>query len=131
LDLKNIGTDYLRNMLIFKVFYFDSAHFLPNVPENHKCRQMHGHTYKLIVFIEGDNKNNLGWVMDFAELKNVINPIIDVIDHKVLNEITGLENPTCENIAKWLWVKIKVKIPALSKIELHETPTTGVVYNGK
>lgn len=118
-------------MEIFKKYYFDSAHFLPNVPENHKCRNMHGHTYKLIVFISGNIENNNGWVMDFAVLKNTINSIIEIIDHKVLNDISGLENPTCENIARWLWVKIKVVIPELTRIELHETPTTGVIYNGE
>lgn len=118
-------------MEIFKKYFFDSAHFLPNVPADHKCRQMHGHTYKLIVFVSGSADNAEGWIMDFAELKKEITPIIDIIDHKVLNEIKGLENPTCENIAKWLWVKIKEKIPALIRIELHETPTTGVIYSGE
>ncbi|MGI8893522.1 MAG: 6-carboxytetrahydropterin synthase QueD [Bacteroidia bacterium] len=118
-------------MEIFKKYYFDSAHYLPNVPENHKCRNMHGHTYKLIVFVKGDTDIDKGWVMDFAELKNAINPIIEIVDHKILNDISGLENPTCENIAKWLWIKIKEKIPALIRIELHETPTTGVIYQGE
>ncbi len=118
-------------MEIFKKYYFDSAHFLPHVPENHKCRNMHGHTYKLIVFISGNAENKNGWVMDFAVLKSTINPIIEIIDHKVLNDISGLENPTCENIARWLWVKIKEVIPELIRIELHETPTTGVIYSGE
>lgn len=114
-------------MQIFKVFYFDSAHFLPNVPENHKCRQMHGHTYKLIVYIKGSADNREGWVVDFAELKNRINPIIELVDHKVLNDIKGLENPTCENIAKWLCEKIRKEFPAFKKLELHETLTTGTI----
>ena len=114
-------------MQIFKTFYFDSAHFLPNVPEDHKCRQMHGHTYKLIIYISGSNDNHEGWIVDFAELKNRINPVIELVDHKVLNEIKGLENPTCENIAKWLWENIKKDFPSLSKLELHETPTTGAI----
>lgn len=114
-------------MQIFKIFYFDSAHFLPNVPEDHKCRQMHGHTYKLIVYITGSAINHEGWIIDFAELKSRINPIIELVDHKVLNEIKELENPTCENIAKWLWEKIKKELPDLSRLELHETPTTGAI----
>jgi 6-pyruvoyltetrahydropterin/6-carboxytetrahydropterin synthase len=118
-------------MEIFKEFTFDSAHFLPNVAPGHKCRGMHGHTYRLVVFIEGEVDKDLGWVMDFADLKRVIEPIVDSVDHKLLNEIKGLENPTCEIFAIWLWDSIKPQIPLLSKIELNETPTSGVVYRGK
>lgn len=118
-------------MLIFKQFTFDSAHFLPNVPEGHKCREIHGHTYRLTVFIEGDPDPKLGWVIDFAELKGAIEPIVKMVDHKFLNNIEGLENPTCELIAVWLWDRIKPKVPGLKKIELNETPTSGVVYEGR
>ncbi len=117
-------------MLIFKEFTFDSAHFLPHVPEGHKCKEMHGHTYRLRVWIEGKPDPVIGWVMDFAELKKVIKPIIELIDHKVLNNVVGMENPTCENIAIWIWDQIKPVLPALSKIELHETPSSGVIYEG-
>jgi 6-pyruvoyltetrahydropterin/6-carboxytetrahydropterin synthase len=118
-------------MEIFKQFTFDSAHFLPNVPLEHKCRNMHGHTYRLVVFINGKPDKHLGWVMDFSDVKNVIDPIVDRVDHHVLNDIEGLENPTCENIAIWLWNQIKPELPALSRLELHETPTSGVVYAGE
>lgn len=127
MQINNYGTGPMPVLKIFKVFYFDSAHFLPNVPLNHKCRQMHGHTYKLIVHIKGSAQNREGWVLDFAELKNRINPVIESVDHKVLNDIKGLENPTCENIAYWLWEKIKKEFPSLQKLELHETPTTGTI----
>ena len=118
-------------MEIFKQFTFDSAHFLPHVPVGHKCREIHGHTYRLVVYIQGDLDENLGWVMDFAEVKKQIDPIVKSIDHQLLNNIEGLENPTCEGIAVWLWDKIKPGLPGLSKIELHETPSSGVVYCGK
>jgi 6-pyruvoyltetrahydropterin/6-carboxytetrahydropterin synthase len=85
----------------------------------------------MLVHIEGDLDEHLGWVMDFSEMKKVIGPIVDSIDHKMLNDIPGLENPTCEKIAVWLWNKIKPEIPMLVKIELHETPTSGAVYEGK
>jgi len=117
-------------MLIFKKFTFDSAHALPNVPDGHKCKEVHGHTYKLTLFIEGDLIDHLDWVMDFAVVKKTVDPIIDIVDHKYLNDIEGLENPTCEKIAIWLWNKIKVGIPALKRIELNETPTSGVIYEG-
>ena len=117
-------------MIIFKKFTFDSAHSLPNVPDGHKCKEVHGHTYHLTVFIEGELDSKLGWVMDFAVIKDVIKPIVDIIDHKYMNDIEGLENPTCEIIAKWLWDRIKPGIPMLTKIELNETPTSGTVYSG-
>ena len=118
-------------MQIFKQFTFDSAHFLPNVPEGHKCKNMHGHTYRLVVYLEGPLKVHLEWVEDFAVVKNAINPIIKELDHQVLNDLPGLENPTCEQIAIWIWNRIKPQLPLLKKIELHETPTSGVVYKGK
>lgn len=118
-------------MQIFKQFTFDSAHFLPHVPDGHKCKEIHGHTYRLTVYVEGALEKKLEWVMDFAEMKNVIDPVVKSIDHKLLNNISGLENPTCEIIAVWLWNKIKPEVPLLTKIELHETPTSGAVYEGK
>lgn len=118
-------------MILYKEFTFDSAHFLPNVPPGHKCRAMHGHTYRLVAFMEGPLDKELGWVMDFADVKAIIDPIVKSLDHHLLNEIEGLENPTCELIAVWLWDKIKPQLPLLCKIELHETPTSGVVYTGE
>lgn len=118
-------------MRIFKKFTFDSAHFLPNVPNGHKCKNIHGHTYHLTVYFEGDLDDRLKWVIDFGEVKNVIKPIIDSIDHKLLNDIEGLENPTCEVLSIWLWDKIKMQIPALSSIKLFENTTSGVIYEGK
>jgi len=118
-------------MEIYKDFSFDSAHFLPNVPDGHKCKNMHGHTYKLRVFVKGAPDPHFGWIMDFKELKDIINPLIDQLDHKLLNDISGLENSTAENITIWIWNKIKPLLPLLSKIELYETPTTGVIYTGE
>jgi 6-pyruvoyltetrahydropterin/6-carboxytetrahydropterin synthase len=118
-------------MEIYKEFSFDSAHFLPNVPQGHKCRNMHGHTYKLKVYIKGTPDPKFGWIMDFKELKDVVNRVIDQLDHKLINDIPGLENPTAEYITMWIWQQIKPLLPLLSRIELHETPTTGVIYAGE
>ncbi len=118
-------------MEIFKKFSFDSAHFLPEVPDGHKCKAIHGHTYRMTLYFEGKLDEQLGWVIDFAEIKKEVNPIVKSIDHKLLNDIEGLENPTCEVIAIWLWNKIKPKIPLLCRIELNETLTSGVVYEGR
>ena len=117
-------------MVIFKQFTFDSAHFLPNVPEMHKCRALHGHTYKLVIYLEGLPDKQFGWVIDFADVKAIVEPVIAAIDHKLLNDVPGLENPTCELLAVWLWEQIHTGLPSLMKIELHETPTSGVVYEG-
>ena len=118
-------------MTIYKTFTFDSAHFLPNVPDGHKCKAMHGHTYQLTGFLEGELEPKLDWVVDFAELKNVVKPILDTVDHKLINALAGLENTTCENFAIWFWNKIIVKMPMLTKIELKENATSGAIYEGK
>lgn len=117
-------------MKLFKQFSFDSAHFLPHVPPDHKCRNVHGHTYHLKLFIEGTPDPEMGWVIDFADLKQLVDPVVKKLDHQLLNDIPGLENPTCERIAIWIWNAIKPALPALSRIELNETPTSGVVYEG-
>ena len=118
-------------MKIFKTFTFDSAHFLPHVPDGHKCKNTHGHTYRLTVYFEGRLHQELGWVEDFADIKKVVKPIVDQLDHQLMNNIEGLENPTCEVIAIWLWDRIKTALPSLSRVELHETPTSGAIYEGE
>lgn len=118
------------NMIIYKQFFFDSAHFLPKVPKGHKCGDLHGHTYKLTVFFEGDLDPEEGWLIDFNEIKKIVDPVVSSIDHKLLNDIPGLENPTSELLSVWLWNKIKPELPLLSRIELNETPTSGVLYEG-
>jgi 6-pyruvoyltetrahydropterin/6-carboxytetrahydropterin synthase len=118
-------------MTIYKQFSFDSAHFLPHVPEGHKCKNLHGHTYHLTVFVAGGVKEREGWVMDYGDLKTVAGPVIDLLDHSLLNEIAGLENPTAELLSVWIWNKIKPLLPQLSRIELKETPSSGVIYEGE
>jgi 6-pyruvoyltetrahydropterin/6-carboxytetrahydropterin synthase len=118
-------------MLIYKEFTFDSAHFLPNVPDGHKCKEMHGHTYRLRIWIKGQPDPHLGWVMDFAVLKSIVKPVVAELDHKCMNNVAGLENPTCELIAVWIWNRLKPLLQAMDHLELHETPTSGVIYNGE
>lgn len=118
-------------MEIYKEFTFDSAHFLPNVPPEHKCRALHGHTYHLRVYIKGKPDNETGWIMDFKVIKDLITPLIDQLDHKLINKVEELENPTAENISIWFWNRLKTMLPGLSKIELKETATTGVIYSGE
>lgn len=118
-------------MEIYKEFAFDAAHFLPNVPPEHKCRGIHGHTYHLRVYIKGIPQDEPGWIIDFKELKDLVLPLIEKLDHKLINKVEGLENPTAENITIWLWNQLKTMLPGLSRIELKETPTTGVIYSGE
>jgi len=119
-----------NTMEIFKKFTFEAAHLLPNVPTGHKCARLHGHSYSLTVHVSGEPDAHNGWIMDFAEITSVVDPIVKQLDHYYLNEIQGLENPTSENIVRWLWPQIKQALPALSKLELSETCTSGCVYKG-
>ena len=117
-------------MEIYKNFSFDSAHYLPNLPEDHKCRRMHGHTFNVKVHITGTVDPEIGWIMDFAEIKTICDPVIKQLDHRVLNDIKGLNNPTSENLAKWIWEKVKSELPGLKKIIVSETCSTGCVFRG-
>ncbi|MCB9287191.1 MAG: 6-carboxytetrahydropterin synthase QueD [Lewinellaceae bacterium] len=118
-------------MEIFKEFTFDAAHYLPNVPETHKCRRLHGHTYRLRLWMKGGLDPHLGWVMDFGDIKAAWRSIEPLLDHRTLNEVEGLENPTAEHIAVWIWGRLKPQLPLLHKVELWESPTAGVVYEGR
>ncbi|MDC0598962.1 6-carboxytetrahydropterin synthase QueD [Gammaproteobacteria bacterium] len=117
-------------MEIYKEFTFEAAHRLPNVPENHQCSRLHGHSFKIEVHVSGQVDKHLGWVMDFAEIKTAVKPIIAKLDHYYLNDIEGLENPTSENIARWVWANLKPLLPELSKLVIKETCTSGCVYSG-
>jgi len=117
-------------MDIYKEFSFEAAHMLPNVPDGHKCKRLHGHSFNVEVHVSGPLHETLGWVMDFADLKAVVKPVVARLDHYYLNDIAGLENPTSEVIACWLWQQIKPLLPFLSKIVVKETCTSGCVYTG-
>ena len=113
-----------------KVFSFDAAHFLPHVPEGHKCKNMHGHTYSLYVSVQGEVEEATGWVVDFADIKAVVKPLVAQLDHQLLNEIDGLENPTAEHIAIWFWNRIAPALPGLYQITVSESPQNIVRYRG-
>lgn len=117
-------------MEIFKEFTFDSAHWLPFVPDDHKCRRMHGHTYIVRLYLRGELHPILGWVTDFADIKAAWKPLEQQLDHRVLNDIPGLENPTAENLALWIWNRLKPQLPLLSKVVVCENQTSGVEYTG-
>lgn len=118
-------------MEIFKVFTFEAAHRLPNVPAGHKCARLHGHSFQVEVRVSGPIDPQSGWVMDFADIKDAFAPIYDQLDHNYLNEIPGLENPTSEVLARWIWDRLIKTLPALSRIVVYETCTSGCSYDGQ
>ena len=118
-------------MEIHKAFRIDAAHRLPHVPKGHRCGKIHGHSFHVEVHIAGPVDHDAGWVIDFAEIKKAFQPLHDQLDHSFLNEIEGLENPTSENIAVWIWERLRPSLPNLSKIAVMETPESGCVYQGR
>lgn len=117
-------------MDIFKIFYIEAAHHLPNVPPGHKCRRLHGHSFRVEIHISGEVDAQTGWVADFADIKAAFQPLYDQLDHHYLNDIEGLENPTTEVLARWIWQRLKPALPQLSQISIQETCTAGCVYRG-
>ncbi|MEI7949976.1 MAG: 6-carboxytetrahydropterin synthase QueD [Gammaproteobacteria bacterium] len=117
-------------MEIYKEFSFEAAHLLPNVPAGHKCGRLHGHSFRVEVHVAGPLHPNLGWVMDYADIKQIVKPVIARLDHYYLNDIPGLDNPTSEVIARWLWQQLKPLLPELCRIVIKETCTSGCVYSG-
>ena len=117
-------------MEIFKIFQLEAAHWLPRVPPGHKCARMHGHSFRVEVHVHGEPAADTGWVMDFAEVKAAFAPVFEQLDHRCLNDVPGLENPTSERLAMWIWEALKPALPELGKIVVHETCTSGCVYSG-
>lgn len=118
-------------MEIYKRFTFEAAHRLPHVPEGHKCGRLHGHSFEMEVHVAGEPGEQTGWVLDFADIKSACAPVIDSLDHRYLNEIEGLENPTSENIARWVWRRLVGVLPGLCAVTVKETCSSGCVYRGE
>lgn len=117
-------------MKITQAFTFEAAHRLPNVPEGHRCARMHGHSYRVELTLEGEVDPHTGWIVDFYEVERVFAPILERLDHHCLNEVEGLENPTAEVIAAWIWHAAKADLPALASVKLFETPMSWAEYEG-
>ena len=114
-----------------KTFQFEAAHLLPNLPLTHKCRRLHGHSFKVEIAVAGECDPKLGWLVDYGELSDIFKPILDQLDHYYLNDIPGLENATSENLAAWIWERLKPKLPLLTEIVVAETCQSRCVYQGK
>ncbi|QAX81954.1 6-carboxytetrahydropterin synthase QueD [Candidatus Pseudomonas adelgestsugas] len=117
-------------MEIFKEFTFESAHRLPYVPESHKCWRLHGHSFKVAIHLVGNLDYNTGWLRDFSNIKAIFKPLHERLDHNYLNDIPGLENPTSEVLAQWIWTELKPTLPELSAVRIYETCTSGCIYRG-
>jgi 6-pyruvoyltetrahydropterin/6-carboxytetrahydropterin synthase len=118
------------NVRLVHEFRFEAAHRLPKVPPGHKCSRLHGHSFKVEIACEGPVNPDTGWFIDFDELYKIWQPIHDVLDHHYLNEVPGLENPTSEILAKWIWDKMKVPLPSLQQVTLFETCDARCEYRG-
>ena len=116
---------------LVKTFRFDAAHSLTGVPKGHKCSHMHGHGYRVDVHVAGPVDPKAGWVMDYADLKRVVGPLIDSLDHQNLNDIPGLENSTSELLAKYLWDRILPSLPGLQAVVVWESDTSRCIYRGE
>lgn len=111
-----------------RTYRFEAAHFLPRVAPGHKCARMHGHSYSVDVILEGALDPELGWLLDFGDLDAIVTPVIDQLDHRVLNEIEGLANPTSELLAQWLWKRLRPHLPTLVEVATCETPGARCAY---
>ena len=125
-----VTTPAQGRMDIFKVFTIEAAHRLPHVPEGHQCARLHGHSFRIELHVSGEPGPDTGWVMDFADIKAAFKPLYEQLDHHYLNEIDGLDNPTSERLAMWIWARLKPALPLLSEVVVHETCTSGCRYLG-
>ena len=117
-------------MEIFADFSFEAAHRLPRVSPDHKCARLHGHSFRVRVTVTGEVDPKVGWLVDFGDVAAAFAPIHDALDHRYLNEIEGLENPTSETLAVWIWRRLSPTLMGLSAVQVRETCNTGCIYRG-
>ena len=118
-------------MEIFKSVHFEAAHRLPQVPPAHPCARLHGHSYQLELHVTGPVDPRLGWVLDFGDLRRIVQPVLEQLDHRCLNDVPGLDNPTSENLAHWLWERLKGPLPLLERVTVHETCSARCDFEGE
>ena len=118
-------------MNVFKTFTIEAARSLPNLPDGHPCKNIHGHSFKITITVTGNVDNKTGFVMDFGDIDETFNPLLSKLDHSYLNDIEGLENPSSENVCQWIWERFAPSLPGLSKIDIKETESTGCIYKGE
>lgn len=116
---------------LIKTFRFEAAHSLPTFPDGHKCRRLHGHSFRFDVVVEGKVDPAKGYLIDYGDIKKAVDPLVKRLDHYYLNEIEGLDNPTSEMLSKWIWDRVKPALPMLAKIVVYETCTSACEYRGE
>ena len=125
-----IGKETSMRVELRKTFQFEAAHLLPHLPQSHKCRRLHGHSFKVEIVVAGDCDPKLGWLIDYADISDAFKPLLAQLDHYYLNEIPGLDNPTSENISAWIWERLKPALPLLTEVVVAETCQSRCVYRG-
>lgn len=114
-----------------RTFQFEAAHRLPHLPDTHKCHRLHGHSFKVELAVAGPCDPHRGWLMDYADIAAAFQPLLDQLDHRYLNEVPGLQNPTSENLAAWIWARLKPALPQLVEVVVAETCQARCVYRGE
>ncbi len=127
---KPVGCDASNRVRLAREFTFEAAHRLRHVPTGHKCARLHGHSFHVELVCEGEIDPHAGWLIDFADIKRAFTPLFHQLDHHYLNEIEGLENPTAEHIARWIWTRLKPTLPLLAQVNIAETCTARCEYRG-
>ena len=117
-------------MKITQAFTFEAAHRLPHVPPTHRCHRLHGHSYRVELRLEGPLDPATGFVADFFDIEHAFAPLLTRLDHHCLNTVEGLENPTAELIAIWIWDRVKPLLPLLATVVVFETPNCWAEYSG-
>lgn len=120
----------MTRVRITQGFTFEAAHFLPRVPKTHRCARMHGHSYRVDLTLEGEVDAQTGFLVDFYDVEAAFAPLLARLDHHCLNEIEGLENPTAELIAVWIWDRVRPHLPQLAQVRIYETPLSFADYGG-
>lgn len=113
-----------------KRFSFEAAHWLPTFPDGHKCRRLHGHSFRVTVVVAGTVPEDKGYLVDYGVIREATRPVEEALDHRLLNEIAGLENPTAEQIARWIWERLAPTLPLLAEVRIEETCTSECAYLG-
>ncbi len=111
-------------------YRFEAAHQLPKVPAGHRCSRLHGHSYKIEILVSGPMDEDSGWLIDFYDLDQAVQPLVEALDHRLLNEIEGLENPTCERLCSWVWRRLAPVLPQLAAVTIWETVDARCTYRG-
>ena len=118
-------------MDIFTDVTFEAARHLPKAPEGHKCRRLHGHSFRARFTVSGPLDAEAGWVIDFDRIAAAVDPVIARLDYHTLNDIEGLDNPTTEMLTRWIWRQAKPLLPELTELTVWETPACACVYRGE